>query len=129
MLCLRHEEQLQSHAEVKQMLKDFDAPVSRWDKALHAITDQLHGKSPVQNILRLLTFPAEKRGEILHWISAEPYKQHHEQAKSEVLEGTGKWLLQDRTFLRWKNESASSILWLRGIPGSGKSKLTYVRPS
>ncbi|KAK4087020.1 hypothetical protein Purlil1_8539 [Purpureocillium lilacinum] len=105
------QEQLQSHAELKQMLKDFDAPVSRWDKALHAITDQLH---------------AQKRGEILRWISAEPYRQHHEQAKSEVLEGTGKWLLQNRTFLRWKNESASSILWLRGIPGSGKSKLTSI---
>ncbi|KAH7132739.1 hypothetical protein EDB81DRAFT_114385 [Dactylonectria macrodidyma] len=103
--------QLKMHDELQRMLEHFDAPVNRWDEALNVITDQLD---------------AEKRGKILHWISAEPYRQHHEQTKSEVLEGTGKWLLQDPTFLRWKNESASSILWLRGIPGSGKSKLTSI---
>ncbi|KAH6869627.1 hypothetical protein B0T10DRAFT_450909, partial [Thelonectria olida] len=105
------EAQLKMHDDLKHMLKHFDAPVNRWDEALNVITDQLD---------------AEKRRKILHWISAEPYRQHHEQTKSEVLEGTGKWLLQDPTFLRWKNESASSILWLRGIPGSGKSKLTSI---
>jgi hypothetical protein len=109
------------------MLKDFDAPVSRWDKALHAITDQLHGKSPAQNILLFLTRPGERRNSILRWISDEPYEKHHIQTKDGVLKGTGKWLLHDPTFMRWKNESASSILWLHGIPGSGKSKLTCVR--
>ncbi|KAL6400866.1 hypothetical protein AUP68_16584 [Ilyonectria robusta] len=105
------EAQLKMHDDVKRILKHFDAPVNRWDEALNAITDQLD---------------VEKRGKILHWVSPEPYRQHHEQTKSEVLEGTGKWLLQDPIFLRWKNESASSILWLRGIPGSGKSKLTSI---
>jgi hypothetical protein len=56
-------------------------------------------------------------------MSAEPYIQHHKQTKGEVLKGTGKWLLENPSFLKWKNESASSILWIRGIPGSGKSKL------
>lgn len=51
------------------------------------------------------------------------YEEYHQQAKSEVLEGTGQWLLHDALFVRWKNDSASSILWLYGIPGSGKSKL------
>ena len=61
---------------------------------------------------------------ILRWISQEPYIDHHKQAG--VLQGTGQWLLQDPKFLAWQNESASSILWLHGIPGSGKSKLVYV---
>ncbi|OBS15059.1 hypothetical protein FPOA_14076 [Fusarium poae] len=110
-LCLHHKDQLESHAELKRMLKDFDAPIKRWDEALHNITDQLH---------------RERRNGILRWMSDEPYEKHHVQARSEVLEGTGKWLLHDPTFLRWKNESASSILWLHGIPGSGKSKLTSI---
>ncbi|KAK2770373.1 ankyrin repeat protein [Colletotrichum kahawae] len=45
---------------------------------------------------------------------------------SEVLEGTGKWLLEDEIFQSWKDAEASSILWLHGIPGSGKSKLTSI---
>jgi hypothetical protein len=65
-----------------------------------------------------------RRNEILRWMSLEPYIQHHEQAKMDVLLGTGQWLLSDPVFEKWKKESVSSILWLHGIPGSGKSKLT-----
>ncbi|KAK1671056.1 pfs domain-containing protein [Colletotrichum godetiae] len=71
-----------------------------------------------------LGFSTQRINEILTWISKEPYEQHHTQNKSEVLEGTGKWLLEDKVFQSWKNSEASSILWLHGIPGSGKSKLT-----
>ena len=70
-----------------------------------------------------LTSLASKRTVILRWMSSEPYLQHHEQTKKEVLSGTGQWLLSDLVFQRWKKESVSSLLWLHGIPGSGKSKL------
>jgi hypothetical protein len=66
---------------------------------------------------------AWKREKILKWISPEPYLQHHQETKRDVLSGTGQWLLSDPNFDRWKKESVSSILWLHGIPGSGKSKL------
>ncbi|CCF37257.1 pfs domain-containing protein [Colletotrichum higginsianum] len=69
-------------------------------------------------------FTTQRNNEILLWISKEPYEQHHTQTNSEVLEGTGKWLLEDEVFQKWRNENVSSILWLHGIPGSGKSKLT-----
>ncbi|WQF77080.1 Putative NACHT nucleoside triphosphatase, P-loop containing nucleoside triphosphate hydrolase [Colletotrichum destructivum] len=105
------EAQFEMHGELKQMLKGFNDPVKRWNEALSALTDQLDLK---------------RRVEILRWLSDEPHQQHHQQTYGEVMEGTGKWLLQDPTFLQWKNESASSILWLHGIPGSGKSKLTSI---
>ena len=70
-----------------------------------------------------LLFLASKRADIVRWLSPEPYIQHHRQAKQGVLSGTGQWLLSDPVFKKWKGESASSILWLHGIPGSGKSKL------
>jgi hypothetical protein len=56
-------------------------------------------------------------------MSPQPYMQHHEQTKENVLRGTGEWLLSDPIFDKWKEESVSSMLWLHGIPGSGKSKL------
>ncbi|KAG5802464.1 hypothetical protein H9Q74_011991 [Fusarium xylarioides] len=105
------QEQLRTNSQLKQMIETFNAPVNRWDETLHAITD--HRKE-------------EDRRETLRWISDIKYEQHHEQANSEVLRGTGQWLLQDALFVRWKNECASSILWLYGIPGAGKSKLASI---
>ncbi|KAG5772021.1 hypothetical protein H9Q72_001634 [Fusarium xylarioides] len=105
------QEQLHTNSQLKQMIETFNAPVNRWDETLHAITD--HRKE-------------EDRRETLRWISDIKYEQHHEQANSEVLRGTGQWLLQDALFVRWKSECASSILWLYGIPGSGKSKLASI---
>ncbi|KAJ9259344.1 hypothetical protein DTO207G8_907 [Paecilomyces variotii] len=40
--------------------------------------------------------------------------------------GSGEWLLTDPLLTDWKNRSSSSIIWLRGIPGSGKSKLVSI---
>jgi len=55
-----------------------------------------------------------------------PYLKHHKESKRQMLAGTGNWLLEDSTFRKWVDDSASSLLWLHGIPGSGKSKLTLV---
>jgi hypothetical protein len=81
------------------------------------------GKSFQGREILVYLSPVSKRTEILRWISPEPYIEHHEQTKEDVLLGTGKWLLSDPIFKKWKEESVSSILWLHGIPGSGKSKL------
>lgn len=39
---------------------------------------------------------------------------------------TGTWILRRQEFLNWDSSNASQILWLHGIPGSGKSKLVSV---
>jgi len=70
---------------------------------------------------------ASKRNAALDWLSdirKLPYFKHHKENKREILKGTGRWILTDEVFKTWKNESASSMLWLHGIPGSGKTKLT-----
>ena len=43
--------------------------------------------------------------------------------RKEVLTGSGKWLLDKKEYIKWRSSAASSVLWLYGIPGSGKSNL------
>ncbi|KAI9722499.1 MAG: hypothetical protein M1828_004746 [Chrysothrix sp. TS-e1954] len=43
--------------------------------------------------------------------------------QDKVLEGTGAWLLSDQAFTKWLNEDESSLLWLHGDPGKGKTML------
>ncbi|KAL2835343.1 hypothetical protein BJY01DRAFT_252764 [Aspergillus pseudoustus] len=100
--------QLDQHIELKTILNDMETPLQRMDNALAQIQDSLE---------------APKRTKILQWLSTEPYQKHHKLARLDFLSGTGAWLLADPVYKKWKNESASSILWLHGIPGSGKSKL------
>ncbi|KAI9686996.1 MAG: hypothetical protein M1822_002749 [Bathelium mastoideum] len=71
-------------------------------------------------------YDTSKRTEILQWLSPEPYLQHHEQMKQNTRAGTGAWFLDDKVFKKWKNDPSSSVLWLHGIPGSGKSKLVSI---
>ncbi|SPJ73916.1 uncharacterized protein FTOL_03646 [Fusarium torulosum] len=101
-------DELDHHDRLKDLVSALQAPLSRWSDELTKITDQLD---------------KTKRREILQWLSKEPYRKHHQLVREGVVEGTGQWLLSDPIYLRWKEESASSILWLHGVPGSGKSKL------
>ncbi|KAJ4303119.1 hypothetical protein N0V90_002011 [Kalmusia sp. IMI 367209] len=102
---------INNHIDLMHLLKDIDAPLRRMDDDLKNIHDNLK---------------SSKRTKILQWLSNEPYRQYHNQAKEGVLAGTGQWLLSDPIFKQWKDESASSILWLHGIPGSGKTKLVSI---
>ena len=57
------------------------------------------------------------RVEILEW---SPWHN----IRKDRLHESGTWLLEHSVFQTWENANLSSILWLHGTPGSGKSKLT-----
>ena len=91
-----------------QILEDLQQPISRMEGQLDYIHDILNNAH---------------RQEITQWLSSVPYMQHHIQSKMGILEGTGSWFLNDDRLIEWRSSSLSSIIWLRGIAGSGKSKL------
>ena len=66
------------------------------------------------------------RTAVLRWLSTIPYQDHQTGARKEVQEGTGGWFLQDDVYSAWKASDETSLLWLHGPPGCGKSKLMYV---
>ena len=93
---------------LRGILQDLQRPINRMEQDIQALHDGL---------------TIAGRGKMLQWISPIPYMQHHSQAKKDVLLGTGKWFMKNEEVLRWLSSSSSSIMWLHGIAGSGKSKL------
>ncbi|KAL7270484.1 hypothetical protein RUND412_006805, partial [Rhizina undulata] len=61
--------------------------------------------------------------EILDWISKVPFEDHHLFIRRSRQVGTGNWLLKKNDFENWRNSRSSSILWLHGIAGAGKTTL------
>ncbi|ORX98360.1 hypothetical protein BCR34DRAFT_577292 [Clohesyomyces aquaticus] len=111
MVLVERMDNTKNHTKLVDLLMRIKKPLRRMDDGLNKIHDDLQ---------------ASKRVEIIQWLSPEPYMQYHKQAIQGVLTGTGQWLLSDPVFKKWKDDSASSILWLHGIPGSGKTKLISV---
>ncbi|KAK1846472.1 ankyrin repeat-containing protein [Colletotrichum chrysophilum] len=95
-------------SDLQQILKELAEPISRVSSGIEAIQDGLHRTERLQ---------------ILKAISNIPYRLHHKTARNDRLKGSGQWLLKKRAFRMWRAESSSSVLWLHGIPGSGKTKL------
>ena len=116
-------EQINQRMDLKRLLECMNGPIERMSANLESIKDDFECKLlKSTSESQLMSLSIKENGSSTLDIS-RPYIQYHEQAKREVLQGTGQWLLSDPVFKRWKNESVSSILWLHGIPGSGKSKL------
>ena len=55
------------------------------------------------------------RYEMLHWISAIHYESDHDFARTNRLEGTGVWLLEQREYREWRDISSSAVFWLHGV--------------
>lgn len=67
------------------------------------------------------------REEILKWISVSDTEKQHNIIRRPRVADTGLWLLNTKTFVRWRDsEESPNVLWCRGIQGSGKSVLTWV---
>ncbi|KAF0316111.1 ankyrin repeat protein [Colletotrichum asianum] len=92
----------------ERILLELREPIQRIPTSLGAIQDGLDKNN---------------RGKILRAISNVPFQQHHKTAKRGRLDGTGRWLLEKGEFQEWRHCSSSSVLWLHGIPGCGKTKL------
>ena len=103
--------QYEKHTGLMDLLHTIDGPIVRMSSQLNRIEDR---------------FDRSKRLEILRWVSAEPYLEHHEQISKKALTGTGKWLLEDPLYAKWHKESTSSLLWLHGKVGAGKSTLVSI---
>ncbi|KAF7950816.1 uncharacterized protein EAE97_002368 [Botrytis byssoidea] len=95
--------------QFEDILQQFEHPIVRSAAILQNYEDSLD---------------LQERETLLRWLSTIPYRKHHKLKRSERLEGSCEWLLNSADYIQWKDSSASSILWLNGIAGCGKSVLT-----
>ena len=113
------------------MQRNISRDFSTEEKARHSTLKDMHDDLQRHFDRRLDQIEARfkarddetKRIKILDWLSPLPYTQHHIYSRRNKLKGTGQWFLDDNCVRQWRESSVSSILWLHGIPGSGKSKL------
>ncbi|KAJ5506613.1 Mur ligase C-terminal [Penicillium expansum] len=62
--------------------------------------------------------------EILDWISQyRELDRHHLKAEARTPKTCG-WLLENSVFKEWEQSSSPAVIWLQGLPGTGKSFLT-----
>ncbi|KAI9435323.1 hypothetical protein H4582DRAFT_681514 [Lactarius indigo] len=57
------------------------------------------------------------------WLSPPDPSTNQNIACTTQHEGTAAWFFQGSLFLEWKSKSTTSLLWIHGKPGSGKSIL------
>lgn len=61
--------------------------------------------------------------EMRKWLSPQDPSSNHNNAVSLCHGGTGQWLIQGKTFVRFK-DGEIPFLWLNGLPGCGKTVLS-----
>ncbi|KAH9931798.1 uncharacterized protein B0H18DRAFT_67400 [Fomitopsis serialis] len=96
---------------------------------IHVHTQETrHTVRDIREEQRRVEVQALRRGEehtyesLLAWLSPMDSEEKYRRSLNLRVKGSGQWVLRHATFKSWYN-SVSSILWINGNPGSGKTIL------
>ncbi|KAJ3493442.1 hypothetical protein NLG97_g4729 [Lecanicillium saksenae] len=102
-------------------MTDHSTQDATWeDDAVYLGRDDVSDFNP-ENILPL---PDKKLADVRAWLQPTAYEHEDSEFHRHLashLGGTGEWLLKTREYLGWHDGQENGLLWIRGIPGSGKS--------
>ncbi|KAK4865950.1 hypothetical protein LT330_009043 [Penicillium expansum] len=65
----------------------------------------------------------EKERRILKWLTRLPLHEVHKQKLEARLPDSGHWIFEEENYKQWRVSSKSALLWLHGLPATGKSTL------
>lgn len=71
----------------------------------------------------ILPLPATELAKIIKWLQPTPYdfeRGEYSRHRASHLRGTGSWLTSTELYQQW-HSGDNGLLWIKGIPGSGKS--------
>ncbi|OQE39983.1 hypothetical protein PENCOP_c006G05004 [Penicillium coprophilum] len=72
----------------------------------------------------ILPLPATDLKKIREWLQPTPYDLEGSEFSRHLesyLAGTGQWLIDTDAYQQWHQSDTNGLLWIKGIPGSGKS--------
>ncbi|KAH8901575.1 ankyrin [Thozetella sp. PMI_491] len=107
----------------------FEA-VTRIDETVQRIEQKVDDNEKVQQereqrqlLQKRLDDIRKKRHRILEKLPTASFRGIQEDRFPSLVEGTGKWLTEHDEFTDWRDSADSSMLWVQGKAGSGKSCL------
>ncbi|KAF4784224.1 ankyrin repeat protein [Colletotrichum scovillei] len=93
----------------RKLLQSLEGPLKRVDDNVAAVLEKLKKRD---------------REEAMGRISTVPVGVHHLEKREKRTEGTCEWLISNAKFRDWENLACSSVFWLQGNIGTGKSFLS-----
>ncbi|KAK7409142.1 hypothetical protein QQX98_008692 [Neonectria punicea] len=92
-------------------------------KALHETLKKLEQQSQDRDASVKACESQKNRMKLMDWLSPEDSSGHLEKIAQCRTNNTGQWILQEHRFKKWESASTSSMIWVYGDPGSGKTVL------
>ncbi|KAG6832121.1 hypothetical protein H0H87_002634 [Tephrocybe sp. NHM501043] len=86
---------------------------------------RLHDASNVQHNADFAAFhDAANHRRLRDWLNAPNYEADFRAAIDRRYEGTCEWIMKNPAFVEWTSSTAKPSIFIRGIPGSGKTILS-----
>ena len=106
----------------------YHSGLTRYERERHLEAIMTELRTPVDFLKDMVSeiyvhFEEKQYLEILHWLSPIPQEEHHSYVAKGRLKTSGAWLRESTEFRCWNESKKSSILWLRGFLGTGKTNL------
>ena len=100
--------------------------ISKANEALQQVasTIVIRQNTAIQDTINQF-YTKEESKEIIRWLDPPSPASSHRDASAKHREATGGWLLDDAEFSKWRTHP-SSVLWVQGSAGTGKTVLASV---
>ena len=105
--------------QIEGQFRCLQSVLQEWQEDTRGTQDQ------VSEIYSNIVEKAETK-RISDWLSMNRQDLHHASAQTGILQSSGKWLLEHADFRDWKESPHAAVLWIHGLPGTGKTKLTSI---
>lgn len=108
-------------SQQKRMDIMMNEVINQWQVPLGSIMEVMMKAHEEKRVVK----EQKKLAKIRRWLSVTLPDKDHDDARAKCRIVLGDWLFDHRSFVEWKTSPDSSILWVYGLAGTGKTNLSY----